>query len=106
MRDEAGRVTAVSCVARDIRHQKLQERLVADGYRRLRLALDSADLSLWDWDIPASRVHYDEAFARLLGYTPGEMPAASRLWEGLIHPEDAPGVAEQIACNLADRCEF
>jgi diguanylate cyclase (GGDEF)-like protein/PAS domain S-box-containing protein len=106
MRDEAGQVTAVSCVARDILHQKLQERLVVEGHQRLKLALESADLSLWDWDIPALRVHYDDAFNRLLGYAPGELASASRLWDGLIHPDDAALVAERIACHLDERCEF
>ncbi len=106
MRDESGQVTAVSCIARDIRHQKLQERLVAEGHRRLKLALETAGLSLWDWDIAASRVHHDDAFARLLGYAPGELPHSSRLWEGLIHPDDAPRVAEHIECHLAGRCEL
>jgi diguanylate cyclase (GGDEF)-like protein/PAS domain S-box-containing protein len=106
MRSDSGQVTGVSCIARDIRRQKLQEHFFAEGHQRLRLALESADLSLWDWDIPASRVHYDDAFARLLGYAPGELPAATRPWEHLIHAEDLPSVAEHIARHLENRCEF
>jgi len=34
-------------------------------------------------------VHYDEAFAKLLGYKPGELPEDRRPWETLLHPEDA-----------------
>jgi len=104
--DDAGRVTAVSCVARDILRQKLQERLVVEGHQRLKLALESADLSLWDWDIPGSRVHYDDAFSRLLGYAPGELTSAARLWDGLIHPDDTALVAERIDCHLREQREF
>jgi diguanylate cyclase (GGDEF)-like protein/PAS domain S-box-containing protein len=106
LRDEAGRVTAVSCVTRDILRQKLQERLVVEGHQRLKLALDSADLSLWDWDIPASRVHYDDAFARQLGFAAGELMPGARLWHGLIHPDDAALVAERIDSHLAGQSEF
>jgi diguanylate cyclase (GGDEF)-like protein/PAS domain S-box-containing protein len=102
MRDHNGNVTAVSCVARDIRRQKLQEHLVNENYQRLKLALDSAELSLWDWDIPASRVHYDEAFAKLLGYKPGELPEDRRPWETLLHPEDAQAVNERINAHIQD----
>jgi diguanylate cyclase (GGDEF)-like protein/PAS domain S-box-containing protein len=95
-----GQILATSCVARDIRRQKLQEHLVSENYQRLRLALDSAALSLWDWDIAASRVHYDEAFAKLLGYKPGELPEDRRPWETLLHPEDASAVSERIDAYL------
>ena len=105
MRDETGRAVAVSCIARDIRQQKLQERLVAEGHRRLKQAVESADLSLWDWDVAGSRVHYDDAFARLLGYDPGELPSDARPWDHLIHPDDAVRVAGRLdeADHAGDR---
>ncbi len=100
IRDQNGNATAISCVARDIRRQKLQEHLVSENYQRLKLALESAALSLWDWDIPASRVHYDEAFGKLLGYKPGELPEDRRPWETLLHPEDAAAVSQRIEAQL------
>jgi diguanylate cyclase (GGDEF)-like protein/PAS domain S-box-containing protein len=106
VRDETGHLIAVSCIARDIRQQKLQERLVAEGHRRLKQALESGDLSLWDWDVAGSRVHYDDAFARLLGYGPGELPSEARPWEGLIHPDDATRVTSRIDSHLAGNCEL
>ncbi len=106
MRDETGRVIAVSCIARDIRQQKLHERLVAESHRRLKLSLESADLSLWEWDVAASRMHYDDTFARLLGYGPGELPGAARPWDGLIHPEDEQRVADRIDSHLAGNYDF
>ncbi len=106
MRDEAGQVIAVSCVARDIRSEKLQEHLVSQSHQRLKLALESAELSLWDWDIPAARVHYDEAFSKMLGFHTGEIADAHRPWEGLLHPEDAPLVEQRLAAQLAQRRGF
>jgi PAS domain S-box-containing protein len=100
MRDEAGTVTAVSCVARDIRHQKLQEHLIAESHQRLKLSLESAGSSLWDWDILASRVHYDEAFCRMLAYKPAELPEAGRPWEGLLHPDDVATVDQRLEDHL------
>src|SRR4029450_3319116 len=106
VRDESGHPIAVSCIARDIRQQKLQERLLAESHRRLKQALESADLSLWDWDVASSRVHYDEAFARLLGYSPSELPSEARPWGGLIHPDDAKRVGDCIDSHLAGNCEL
>jgi diguanylate cyclase (GGDEF)-like protein/PAS domain S-box-containing protein len=105
-RDQTGRLVGVSCIARDIRQQKLQERLVAEGHRRVKLAVESADLSLWDWDIAGARMHYDDFFPRLLGYSPSELPGGARPWEGLLHPDDAPRVASRIDAHLAGTCDF
>lgn len=102
MRDDSGKVTAISCVARDIRRQKLQEHLVTENYQRLKLALESAAISLWDWDIPASRVHYDAAFAKLLGYKQGEMPEDRRPWESILHPDDADAANDRIEAHLQE----
>ncbi|MEO8628585.1 MAG: PAS domain S-box protein, partial [Betaproteobacteria bacterium] len=106
MRDHAGQVLAVSCVARDIRSEKLHEHLVSQSHQRLKLALESAELSLWDWDIPAARMHYDEAFSKMLGFHPGEIADAHRPWENLLHPEDAPLVEQRLAAQLAQSRGF
>ena len=66
IRAHTGEVTAVACIARDIRRQKLQERLVGESHQRLKLALESAALALWDWDIPGGRVFYSDELAGLL----------------------------------------
>lgn len=109
--DEQGAVSAVACIARDVRQHKLQERLVSESYQRLRLALESAALSLWDWDIPARNVIYSDEFARMLGFTPGELPRESQLCEQLVHPEDASALHGALARVLRGEedllaCEF
>jgi diguanylate cyclase (GGDEF)-like protein/PAS domain S-box-containing protein len=100
IRDEHQRLSAVACILRDIRAQKLRERLLSEGHQRLKLALESAELSLWDWDVPAGRVDYSEGFSRVLGFTPADMPRASSLFEQLVHPDDRPDLEGRLNSHL------
>jgi len=61
---------------------------VEKSEKRLELALFGADLGLWDWDIEAGGIFWDEQWAAMLGYTLEELPPALATWEHLVHPDD------------------
>ncbi|MFW5965847.1 MAG: PAS domain S-box protein, partial [Halodesulfurarchaeum sp.] len=50
------------------------------------LALEGANLGIWDWDMRADRVERDELLTKMLGYTPEEMGTDLSDWERLVHP--------------------
>ena len=100
-------------------HRRAFDRLAAAaeqerraGAERLELALQGADLGLWDWDVAADCLsRNDELTLRQLGYTPGEIGAAAAGWRELIHPFDAIVVAAAIKAHFdrdteAYECEF
>ena len=63
----------------------------------LDLALESARVGSWEWDLRSGRAGYDDRWARTLGHwTEGREPRASD-WEGLLHPDDKPRVLEAMA---------
>ncbi len=71
---------------------------------RLRLAMESADLSIWDWDILNSLLTHDEHWTRLTGY-----PAAGESdthWKRYIHPEDRPRVLAEVDRHLSGQTNF
>ena len=105
IRDDRGQVTAVCCIARDIRKDKLQERLIGESYQRLKAALESAALCLWDWDVPAGRVFYSEEFAALLKMSPGELPQDDSPCQHLAHPDDAASLNARLQAHLRDESE-
>lgn len=72
------------------RDQLAAEAALRESEQRLELALRGADLGLWDWDIATGRVIFNDQWARMLEYQPGEIEPNIRAWESLIHPEDAP----------------
>jgi diguanylate cyclase (GGDEF)-like protein/PAS domain S-box-containing protein len=98
--DTRGRLAQIVCIARDVRREKLQERLVGENHQRLRVALESGDLALWDWDVAAQRVTYSDELASLLGCSPAELPHDSWLCQHCVHPADAVELHEQLHALL------
>jgi hypothetical protein len=49
------------------------------GEQRLDLALDGANLGLWDWNIETGELFVDNRWLKILGYKPGEIAPRSAL---------------------------
>ena len=52
------------------------------------LALERAQLGVWDWNIQTNDTFYSATWAHMLGYELDELPNASDLWLQLAHPDD------------------
>jgi PAS domain S-box-containing protein len=57
---------------------------------RLRLALDSTQIGIFEWSVAAGHVYYSPGLWAMLGYEHGRMPSTVEAWQSLIHPEDLP----------------
>lgn len=55
---------------------------------RLRLALDSTQIGIFEWQVTAGQVYYSPGLWALLGYEHSHMPATIETWQALVHPED------------------
>lgn len=61
---------------------------LAQSEERLALALEGAELGIWDWDISSGRLTRNERWAKMLGYGPEEIIPDRQWWEAGIHPDD------------------
>ena len=77
-----------------------QEKERQENSERLELALSGADLGLWDAHVPSGRQLFDERWCSMLGYRIGEIEPHYRSWEGLVNPEDMPGVRASMDSAL------
>ena len=57
---------------------------------RLRLALDSTQIGIFEWSVSAGHVYYSPGLWAMLGYEHGRMPSTVEAWQSLIHPDDLP----------------
>ncbi len=78
---------------------------------QLELALQGADLGLWDWDLRADRFEHNEVTRKQLGYAPGEIGTFGGEWHGIIHPADRARMLAGVEAHfrgetLAYECEF
>ncbi|MEJ2678145.1 MAG: PAS domain S-box protein [Gemmatimonadota bacterium] len=67
---------------------------------RLALALDGTGQGLWDWDLAADTIYYDERWTSMLGYAPGEVVPDFEGWEALLHPDDMESVLRALGGHL------
>lgn len=69
----------------------------AQRYRSIARAVADA---LWDWEIPAQRLWWQEADGNRFGYRTGDPGADFRHWEERLHPEDQERVRRQLTRAL------
>jgi len=78
---------------------------------QLELALEGADLGLWDWDVRNDRFNHNEVVRRQLGYAPGELGDSGSAWRNIVHRDDAARLISSIEAHFrresaAYECEF
>lgn len=58
----------------------------------LQLALGSARLGIWQWELNGDNVWFDNSMPSPLGYAAGEMPVGPQNWADFVHPDDLLGL--------------
>jgi PAS domain S-box-containing protein len=82
------------------------EHALRESQQRLELAVDGANLAMWDWNVDTGMVKYSQRWAEILGYFPGEIKPHVSAWEELVHPEDMPQVMQKLNPNLEGLTSF
>jgi two-component system cell cycle sensor histidine kinase/response regulator CckA len=62
------------------------------GVARLRIALDSARMATWDWDIASGRVEWSECVDAMLGMPTGAFGRTYDAYMAIVHPDDRESV--------------
>lgn len=85
----------VMIVYNDISRLQISEEALAESEERLKLAVQSARLGLWDHNLKTGKVIRSREWAEMLGYRPEEIPDDSYSWKSLIHPDDMVHVEKE-----------
>ncbi|WP_324663227.1 PAS domain S-box protein [Haloarcula sediminis] len=96
---------------RDITERKERQRELEQTTERLELALQGAELGVWDWDVESGDVTFDERWAGMLGYDVADIEHRLETWEELVHPEDFDRAWGTIDAHLSGEtdtyhCEY
>lgn len=62
----------------------------------LEIAVEGADLVLWDWLIAENQVLFNAKITDLLGYKASDLESNHEFWESLIHPDDFDASREKL----------
>ena len=73
--------------------------------QRLAIALESASLGVWEWDVEAGLAHCDENWSALLGEERRERSLTTAEMAALVHPSDLPGLRLAISNMLSGKTQ-
>ncbi len=92
-----GTISALS----DVSDRKRSEEELQKSEERLELALQGADLGLWDWYVQQGRAVANQRSAEMIGYSLDEIDQSFGFWESLLHPDDKRRALEKVFNHLS-----
>lgn len=98
-RGEDGKVTELVGTLQDVT-ELTQARHARDrALERMRLATSATKVGIWDWDVGANVMVWDDTMYTLYGVSPESREGTYALWRRGLHPDDA--AAAESAVRLA-----
>ena len=88
-----GRIIEIQSVGRDIDTLKQANLRIKESEERLQIALNAADMGLWDWNVKEDRLIYTENLKSVLG---DQQEIKIGDFYNLIHDEDQEKVKKEI----------
>jgi PAS domain S-box-containing protein len=93
-------------VLMDISERKQMEETLAFEKQRLANIIEATEVGTWEWNIQTWENVFNERYMGMLGYTLEELPATSKTWESLIHPEDRVISDRQLDMHLKGELDY
>lgn len=104
-------LVALFILAPAVRVIRRQFTRLRESEERKALALQGADLGMWEWRIPTGELFIDKRLVEMLGYSVGEIEPHISSWERIVHPEDFLFALDALNAHLEGRtstyeCEY
>jgi PAS domain S-box-containing protein len=101
-----GAVVGVRGIFQDITERKQREQDLRDLTERLDLAVEGANLGVWDWDMTTDAVTFNEQWATMLGLELEELEPTLATWEDRVHPADMDRVEDALQAHMTGEAEL
>lgn len=79
---------SVLIILKDIHYQKIIEEKFIESEQRYEMAMEAADLGIWDYKVDTGETFYSRKWKAILGYYPDEITESFDVWQSLLHPDD------------------
>jgi len=86
--DPANQQQSVLIILKNISRHKIIEEKLLESEQRYEMAIEAADLGIWDYVVGTGKTFYSRKWKSILGYYPDEISDNYSIWEELLHPED------------------
>jgi len=106
--DETGASIGTWALVRDISERRAAEekKLLEASEGRLRAVLDATGEGVWDWNVATGHLFNSPRWCEMFGLPPGDNVHDLSVFEGVLHPEDAPRVRAAIDRALSGRAAY
>jgi PAS domain S-box-containing protein len=78
-------------------------RVLKEQEEQLRLALSSAQMGIWDWNLLTGQVHWNREHEELFNLAPGSFDGSYEAFDRCIHPEDRETVHNAVVQTIENR---
>ncbi|HWR72430.1 MAG TPA: PAS domain S-box protein, partial [Nitrospirota bacterium] len=87
-------------IVRDITERKRAEQALWENQARLDLALQSAHMGVWRWEITENRRYFDGLTCQLMGIEPATFTGTAEAFFRIVHPEDREKIKAALARTI------
>ncbi len=106
IKDEAGNVTSIVGISRDITERKQIEDALQQSEERFKLMAWATKDAVWDWDLETNQIWWGEGLQKIFHYS-SETASPDPEWRReRIHPEDREKVNRTIDQAIQGGMEF
>ena len=99
-------IERVLTTVQDITERKEREERLRTIKERLDLAVEGANLGVWDWNMASDTVTFNDQFAAIIEVPADELESSISTWLDRIHPEDLPAVEEGIEAHNDGEADY
>jgi two-component system cell cycle sensor histidine kinase/response regulator CckA len=104
--DNQGNVVGSTGTSTDITERKRTEEALRTAEERMRFALESADVGIWDMDHATGMIRWSATIEAHHGLRPGTFGGTFEASIERIHPDDRPSVLETFAKAVKSGSDF
>ena len=105
IKNKDGEITGVVLVFKDQTKEYISQRALEESEARLRLALQSAGQSIFEYDITNNELRFTSEYQKILGFENEALTEDATEWIGKIHPEDRDIMRKVYFDYIEDKLE-
>ena len=104
--DDDNNFIGIVGAGRDVTKRRQIEKELRYNEERIQLAMDSANLGVWDWDIEKGKLKLDRKWVNTFGYSTEEFDNDFSFFLTAIHPDDVEVHTDELQKHFTNQTSF